>query len=169
MAGYLKTISSFFTYKEKPNQERGFELLENKNEKTEAYKRPPSDDHPYKSIKDENTSESQKNVDTVSNELSINLETIKQKFGIPQNQDFIIREFKIGRKLKAFIVYIEEMVDKKTLNLSILPHLMAKDVLDDLFKEYAVDYLIENILTVHSLQKVKNYNQILKWISGGGR
>ncbi|NLK34682.1 MAG: spore germination protein [Gracilibacteraceae bacterium] len=46
-----------------------------------------------------------------------NLEVIKQKFLISKNQDVIIREFRIGRKIKAFMAYIDGMMDKQTLNL----------------------------------------------------
>jgi spore germination protein KA len=191
MPGMLKKITDFIKYKEKQNDERGFELLEDVNEDfTQDYTQVISQDASIpkdqaqnqknkthkpsefmedwkKRKKNEKTNGPQNNVETVSNDLNVNLQAIKQKFGIPQNKDFFIREFKIGRQKKAFIVYVEEMIDKQTLNLSIFPHLMAKDVLNDLKEENPADYLVENVLAVNSLQKMNSYSEIIKEILGG--
>jgi len=95
----------------------------------------------------------QNNTDIISTELCVNLETIRQKFLMPKNQDVIIREFKIGRKVKAIFAYIDGMMDKQTLNLAIFPQLMSRDVFNELGKEHLTDYLIENILAVHDVRK----------------
>jgi spore germination protein KA len=106
----------------------------------------------------ENTCQPQTNTDTISTELCVSLETIKQKFLMPKNQDIIIREFKIGRKIKAFMAYVEGMMDKNTLDLAIFPKIMSKDVFDDAGEECLVDYLIESILTVHKVHKSSKYS-----------
>ena len=56
----------------------------------------------------------QENADSnvVSTELCVNLEVIKQNSSY-QNQDVIIREFRIGRKIKAFMAYIDGMMDSR--------------------------------------------------------
>ncbi len=92
--------------------------------------------------KNENTAngcQPDNNSDTISNELCVNLETFRQKSSRPKNQDIVIREFKIGRKVKAFIAYIDGMTDKKILNLAIFPQLMAKDVFEEFGGENLID------------------------------
>lgn len=120
-----------------------------------------------KNEKSENACQPPNNPETVSNELCANLATIRQKFDMPKNHDIIIREFKIGRKIKAFMVYIDGMVDKQTLNLAIFPQLMAKDIYEELGGECPVDYLMENILTVHSVNKSNKYTDIINLILNG--
>lgn len=105
--------------------------------------------------------------DLVSNELCVNLATIRQKFDMPKNQDILIREFKIGRKIKAFICFIEGMIDKNMLNLSIFPQLMSKELSSDITEECPVDYLMENVLTVYKVNKIKKYTDIIIQVLGG--
>lgn len=119
------------------------------------------------STANKNTCKPQNNTDVISTQLCENLATIKQKFHMPQNQDIVIREFKVGRKIKAFMAYMLGMVDKKTIDLAILPKLMAKDTFDELDEEYPVDYLIDNILSVHSVKKSNNYSDAVIQVLNG--
>lgn len=150
VSDFKKTIMDMFSYTEPKNRERGFELPEDGNEGIEVEIR-----------------QSTNTTDIISTELSVNLEVIRQKFLMAKNQDVIIREFRIGRKLKAFISYVEGMVDKQTLNLSIFSQLMSKDVFEGLGEECPVDYLIENILTVHELRKSNQYSDVVMQILNG--
>lgn len=191
MQGLLKTVKNLLTYKERKNEEWGFELLEDENEGVEQENNqntstsnnnqkentqnqkgkpgitPLKIKKSNESKKNENVPQPQNNADTVANQLSANLDAIKQKFGMPKNQDIAIREFKIGRKIKAFIVYISGMADKQTLNLSIFPQLMSKDIVDELGEECPVDYLMENVLTIHSVTKAKEYKEIILQVLNG--
>ena len=140
------------------------------NRKRISGKEPLSVDEWNESRKTDNTENiclPQNNSDTISTELCVNLETIRQKFLMPKNQDIIIREFKIGRKVKAFMAYVEGMMDKNTLNLAIFPKLMSKDVFEELGEEYPVDYLIDNVLTVHSVRKTNKYSDTVMQILNG--
>ncbi|NJD01165.1 MAG: spore germination protein [Ruminiclostridium sp.] len=114
-----------------------------------------------------NTCKPQNNSDILSTELCSNLETIRQKFLIPKNQDVITREFKIGRKIKAFMVYVEGMIDKNTMNLAIFPHLMSKDVFEEIGEDCPVDYLMENVLTVHNVRKTDKYSYTVMQVLNG--
>lgn len=171
MPGFLATIGSLFLYKEPKNEELGFELLEDENEGNEENntenKNKKSSAALDESQKSENSSPPKNNSDTISKQLSVNLETINQKFAIPKNQDVIIREFKVGRKVKAFILFIEGMVDKQTLNLAIFPQLMAKDVLDELGSENTIDYLMDNVLTVNKVEKTNKYSELIIHVLNG--
>lgn len=151
MSNLIKTVTGMFSYTEPRNKERGFELLDDEIEGVEA----------------ENTPQAANASDAISPELHVNLETIRQKFLISKNQDVIIREFKIGRKLRAYMAYIDGMVNKQTLDLSIFPQLMSRDVFEELEKECPVDYLIENILTVHEVKRSDKYSDIVIQILNG--
>lgn len=158
--------------RKKDQQIETAQQLNKKNEKKKSGKQPITVDEWNESRKAERTEsdgtyQPQNNSDNISTELSINLETIKQSFHIPQNQDIIIREFKIGRKIKAIMVYLQGMMDKNTIDLAILPKLMAKDIFDDLGEENKVDYLIENVLSVHSVKKSYKYSDaVMKVLNG---
>jgi hypothetical protein len=102
--GLFKIITDILSYKEPKNKELGFELLEEGAQN--KYPEQPL------TVEQENADSN-----VVSTELCVNLEVIKQKFLISKNQDVIIREFRIGRKIKAFMAYIDGMMDKQTLNL----------------------------------------------------
>lgn len=105
--------------------------------------------------------------DIISIALCENLATMKQKFSYPKNKDIIIREFNVGRKVKAFMTFIEGMMDKNTLDLVILPHLMAKDLFDGQEGGHIADYLIENILTVHDVRKTDKYSEVIMQVLNG--
>lgn len=113
------------------------------------------------------SSRGEKDVNTVTADLTQNLETVKQKFLVPKNQDVIIREFNIGRKVKAFMVYLDGMSDQQTLNLVILPALMSKEACDGSTEKVTVNYLIENVLPVHGVKKANSFNDIILQVLGG--
>ena len=216
MAGFLKTIADFFSYKEPKNEEHGFELLEDESEGVEqdnasnaenTQSSKPEDsqqnnnqneaspkeqkDNKQNSVqieklklnktpikvedwnesrnneKNENACQPPDNPENISSELCMNLATLKQKFGMPKNQDIIIREFKIGRKVKAFMAYIEGMIDKSTLNLSIFPQLMSKEISEEISDECPVDFLMENVLTVYRVYKTNKYQDLILQILSG--
>lgn len=197
MPGLINRLSDIFSYKEPKDTELGFELLEDENEDKNQTKGKrdvsgqkniidsqncthDSGNKPNKqpltvkkwneNRKNENKAngcEPDNNSDTISNELRINLEIFRQKFSMPRNQDIVIREFKIGREVKAFIAYIDGMTDKKILNLAIFPQLMAKDVFEDFREENLIDYLIENIITVHNLDKSVKFSDVVQNILNG--
>ncbi len=104
--------------------------------------------------------------DFISADLATNLEIIKQRFLMPVNQDIILREFKIGRKKKAFIAYMDGMTDTQTLNLAILPKLMSRDACAE-GEEPTADYLIESVLSIHGIKKAKSFNDITLQVLGG--
>ncbi|MBC7958886.1 MAG: spore germination protein, partial [Vallitaleaceae bacterium] len=157
MAGILDGVGDLFKYKEPVKTKKDFELLEDESEHNENIGMNTSKE------------QDQKSTSKLSSELSENLAVIKKRFHMSQNKDITTREFVIGREVKAFMVYVDGMMDKKILNLSIFPQLMAKDILDELEEDYdsVVDYLIKNVLTVHQVHKANTYNEIIKQVLNG--
>lgn len=108
-----------------------------------------------------------KNPEFLSASLCDNMKTIKQKFHMPRNQDIFIRAFKIGWKLNACLCYVEGMVDKNTLNESVFPRLMNKDILVDFGRRCPVDVLLENVLAVYKVTKLKRFTDVVLHMLGG--
>lgn len=197
MAGTFKKISDFLSYREPNNEELGFELLEDESEdslsegtRDRSKGQNPKANH----LEQQSGSQSRRgrkirlpsilskrnqgksaeklnqsgtNEENISPKIEKNLEIIKTEMLLSKNFDIIIREFNIGRKLKAFMVYIEGMVKKDTLNLSIFPQLMSKDALDGLNGTNPADFLIDNILTVHKVEKSRYFSQAVMSVLNG--
>jgi spore germination protein KA len=179
-------LKNLFIYKEPTNEEMGFELTEDSNEGNENGKQAPHSKNirqedkekqkrtlkmrlaERKENKASKENQQKKESDDISQELSINLETVKLKFLLPKNKDIIIREFNIGRKVKAFMVYIEDMVDKRQLNSSLLPQLMAKDVFDGKPPLHLIEYLIDNIIISHHVMRSEKFHDVVRNVLGGG-
>jgi len=92
--------------------------------------------------------------------LTVNLEYIKSKFNTLINSDITIREFVLtarGKQYSAFILYIDGMINSKSLNDFVLEPLMfqnAKSALDD-DNSRVISEAITNNITV---RKVKKFN-----------
>ena len=118
----------------------------------------------YKS-KNQNTNSAAN--DSISSDLSYSLNVLQEKFGVPKNEDIVFRKFKIGKKLDCFMVYVEGMIDKNSINLSMLPELMSKDILEDMGNQSPVDFLIETVIPVHNLKKESLYGECIKQVLSG--
>lgn len=103
---------------------------------------------------------------TVSADLKANLAIIKRQFNFPDNQDVVIREFKVLRKQDAFIVYIDGMADNGTINDYILRQLMAEKKIDN-NQEINLDYINKNLLAVNQIEPVSDIDLITRQILNG--
>jgi len=179
----LSTVLNLLLYKESPKYNR-FELLEDEPEdkgRTEngnvAQAKPEIKikgkwraDIPRRTqVKSkQEPKQEQSREGKVEKKLSQNLEIIKRELNFPTNQDVVIREFKIMQKSDAFIVYIDGMADKTTINDYILRQLMApnpgktagsgKDL---------IDCLVNNLLSVNQVTRQTEYGQIIKQVLNG--
>jgi spore germination protein KA len=97
----------------------------------------------------------------ISKNLDDNLEIIRRTFDMPKNKDIVIREFKAGRKIRAFIAYMEDMVDTQTINLSVLKQLMEKGIFDDFEGGSVADFLVESILAANNIIKDNSWQNII--------
>lgn len=120
---------------------------------------------------------------TVSNNISDNLETIKVKYNSLINSDIQIREFTLlsnNINYKAFLVYIDGMVNDKNINESILSPLMLRNRANTYSKnkkEFKLkndvivrkvrknnnlqDYILDCLLPQNSVKKTTDYSDIL--------
>lgn len=94
-----------------------------------------------------------KNNSDIPYDYESNLEFIKEQFNYPQNKDIIIREFKIAHKYRAFIAFIDGMVDKSTINNFILRPLL-KESYPEGINDCQLDYILENVIETNQAEKV---------------
>jgi len=103
----------------------------------------------------------------VSNSIEENISILKDIFNLPVNQDVIIREFIIARKIKACVVFIDGMIDKNIIIEFILPELMNPCALDGFETGCPIDFLEKNILSVHQVVRMDNYKSIIPQVLSG--
>lgn len=120
---------------------------------------------------DSNKQFDKKNVLTNINE---NLEYMKTKYNVLINSDVIIREFLLeanNKKHKAFIMYIDGMVDSKLINDFILNPLMLKNTANSEYNPNAKFNIIEHIsnclLPQLQVTKTQDFSNIISAINSG--
>lgn len=119
-----------------------------------------------KATNDAKAEQNQDSYNNVSKDLKKNLQKMKQEFHFPTNQDIVIREFKVVQKNNAFIVYIDGMVDKNTINDYILRQLMAEQK-NNKNTKISVDYITDNLLAINQVIRQTDYEEIIKQILNG--
>jgi spore germination protein KA len=193
---FLK-ILKLFKYTRPMNNEGGFELLEDKYEIDRTEKVDSSEyekDQKQNEQKDRNQNKvsqiikpikveqwkrernsrpdeysHSKNMPsaTVFKNIASNKKYIEEIFSMPRNQDLIIREFKMARKTKAFLVFVDGMVDKTSINQFILPQLMRPENFNDFSGTCPIDYIKDSVLSISEITKATNFNEIKPQILNG--
>lgn len=186
MRNLLTTISKLFIYRKPVDTEGGLELLEDEFEQSDtqevpsekyggntgnpsiqekskrfsAVKQPMKVEQWNKQKNTQKQSNSSMKQSIISTDLNANKEYIRQSFSMPKNQDIVIREFRIARKLKAFIVFIDGMVDKTSINQFVLPQLMNPECMAGFSGDCPLDYIMANVLSITQLIKTADFNII---------
>lgn len=91
---------------------------------------------------------------TNGTDIKSNMDFIKQKFNAPDNKDIVIREFTISGKYKAFIAYLDGMVDRITINNFILRPLLKTEKLGQDSEGCQLDFILENIIETNQAKKI---------------
>ncbi|HEX9062441.1 MAG TPA: spore germination protein, partial [Clostridia bacterium] len=90
----------------------------------------------------------------ISTDINSNKDYLQQKFNFPANKDFIIREFTVASKYKAFIAYLDGMVDRITINNFILRPLLLRDKLDDENSGCKLDFILQSVIETNQATKI---------------
>lgn len=174
MPGILKNIKDFLTYK--PEKTEEFELLEeefegNKNRNINEGK---IIDKEYKFTNNNQYNFDKKNgsgeiqaANKLAFDLNINLLRIKLEFNVPKNRDIVIREFNVSRKVKAFLVFVDGMADKKVLNEGILRELMNPKNFAEYDEGTPIDYIADSVLSINQITKSSDYKEIVLEVLNG--
>lgn len=104
----------------------------------------------------------------VSSELDVNFKKIQKEFISNKNSDIIIRQFKIGKQINAFIAFIDGMADSKDINNFILRQLMLPGIFESMSNEECpITYIEDNVLSVHDTEREKKYELIIRQVLNG--
>lgn len=125
----------------------------------------------------------------VYDSLDVNLEYVHSRFNSLINSDVVIREFLInvkGKQFKAFILYIDGMVNTDSINNFVLKPLMLKNysnqfdgpqvvseavasnILVRRIKKFnIVDYILDNLLPQNDVEKVNDFDKIAQDVVSG--
>lgn len=116
--------------------------------------------------KDNSMSESYHDLN-VSSSIEENINNLKNIFHLPVNQDVIIREFKIARKIEACLIFIDGMIDKDIIVQFTLPQLMDACALEGFEDGCPMDYIEENVLSIHQLVRMSKFKEIVPQVLSG--
>lgn len=183
----MSILKKILIYEDKP-EFNNFELLETENEgekneygqkqetqnsklssndSSSILKTPLKVDEWNKSKKEEKNNKPSALGGMLDTDLNKNIRLIEKEFNIPKNQDAIIKDFNVARKIKAVIVYIDGMVDRATINNFVLRQLMTPEHFNDYKDGCPLDYISKNILSVHQTVKLKEFNKIVEQVLNG--
>lgn len=118
---------------------------------------------PNSTVNDENTQNNQISSEESSNvftNINKNLDYIKTKYNLLINSDIITREFILnakGKQYKAFLLYIDGMVDSQILNDFVLKPLMLRNK-NNLFNPEESHIISESVKNNVTIRKVKKFN-----------
>lgn len=98
----LKVIKNIFTFN--PTYNERFELKDSKNN----------------AVYDVRTEKKEKKAQYVTKNIEENLAYIKKRFTYPVNNDIVIREIKMKNERRAFLVFIDGMVNSEMIDLAII-------------------------------------------------
>ena len=178
--GLLKRLLMLITYK-KPRTVKQFYIPEGDGEKhgEENTRQIPDKEETHrkkeikkpvpvdKKINQKSGNDAKADDKTISQDLTENLEYIKKKFNYPVNKDLVIREFAISGKYKAFLVFLDGMVDKTVINNSILRPLLQSKILNDEGQGCLLDEIMQSIIETNQTKKIaKPEEAVFEVLSG---
>jgi len=105
----------------------------------------------------------------VSTNLAENEKILAALYHQPDNRDLIVRKFNIpgAEPLQAMIVYLDGMIDKQTVNISILQPLMLLSGMTPQNGEDLLQLVINEYLPSNQVQLHRKFADIVDGINGG--
>ena len=127
----------------------------------------PTDSENPESTTIQNSKQTPEKQQTVFPNINENLEYVKTKYNTLINSDIIVREFILnarGNQYKAFLLYIDGMVDSQILNDFVLESLMLRNR-NNLFNGDQNRIISESTTNNVTIRKVKKFN-LVDYIEG---
>lgn len=157
--------------KDTENKLKENEKREDNNPDSNETKNEPNSTN-LKILNKSKTKKEENNPNTISKNLSSNLEFIKNKYSVPINSDLYIREFKIVYKkstINAFIVFFDGLSDRSIINEFILEPLMLLsnyEVVDEDLD--LMNYIKNHLLPQNQLKITGEISEVIEEINFGG-
>jgi len=183
MSSFLQYIRNMLTYKG-PSEEEQFELLEDESEYNNSKDEETTSKDTIIEVKDTDRKKDLLSVRKLNNRKSINkiqepsgdsvtcnietnIKKMETEFNLSRNTDIIIRRFKVAGKISACIVFIDGMVDRKTINDLILRQLMTPGHFEELCDNAIMDYIVDSVLSIDQILRSKEYKEVIRHILDG--
>ena len=113
------------------------------------------------------TESKQADENTVSTDIDSNIEFINKKFNAPTNKDIVIRRLTIAGKYKAFLVFLDGMVNSTNVSNFIIRPLLNHDKFMDIEEECLLDYIMENVIESNQIRKFEVPDDVISEILVG--
>jgi spore germination protein KA len=103
--------------------------------------------------------EENKKEDSLLSTVSKNLEVLKEK--LHNSSDCVFREFVIGDKVNAAMVYIDGLTDKKVIHDDVIRPLMFSYAAGELPRKSLLQHIEDGLLIASDIKEVNTFNDIL--------
>ena len=106
----------------------------------------------------------------ISTSVEENKKNIETMYHLPSNKDIVVRDFVIPgeRHVSAMLIFIDGMIDKKVINLSILQPLM---LMDGLAAEFSgadlLKYIVDEALPSEQAKPAASFSEVAEGINSG--
>ncbi|TYS90047.1 spore germination protein [Rossellomorea aquimaris] len=103
----------------------------------------------------------------IQDSLSVNLDIIRKKTG--NSSDLVVRHLKMGRDsdIKTAIVYIEGIVDNRTIQEFLLQTMMKDDDKEQLNEHDALERISEDMMTVGNVLSLNTWEDLFSSLMAG--
>jgi spore germination protein KA len=103
----------------------------------------------------------------IQDSLSVNLDIIRKKTG--NSSDLVVRHLKMGRDsdIKTAIVYIEGIVDNRTIQEFLLQTMMKDDNKEQLNEHDALERISEDMMTVGNVLSLNTWEDLFSSLMAG--
>lgn len=148
LTSYLQNLFSYT-----PKEEYNFTIPETQEEKSKLN----TFQEPYQSENNDIDKLQPKNIFT---NIGVNLEAITTRYNTMINSDIIIRDFSItvkNKEYKAFLLYIDGMVDTKSINHFVLDPLMLRNMANT-YQNQENEIVKEAVSNNIVIRKVKKFD-----------
>lgn len=151
--GILSNILGLITYK-KVDKPKDFYIPEPSELKEDYSKSTPAQ-------------EKKDTPEQITRDLKSNIAFIKSSFNAPENKDIVIRQFVIAGKHKAFLAFLEGMVNSTIINDFILRPLLKNPKVSDPSGRCHLDSILQEVIETNQANKVTNPDELIYEILSG--
>ncbi len=163
MGNDLKNILYKFSYKEHEKKWQFYIPEATAEEDKESGKEQNANEQqnatPQNTSQQTQSNNSGNNADVISSSIAANLEYMKKSFNYPLNKDIKIREFKISDRIRAFIIYIDGMVDRNIVNRDILRPLLQNRSMSSEDEECSLEYILNSVVQTNEAEKITSLQE----------
>lgn len=164
MQNFFLKLLSYITYKKKENEKEFYipevneldgsniSFANNKGDKS-------------KTVKPKPVEKKKPDDDKVATDIDSNLKFIEDAFNYPVNKEIIIREFRIADDTRAFLVFIDGMADRATINNFILRPLLT--VKAEYKNKNKMEYVYEKIIQTNQIERQNKYSDVISSVLMG--